>query len=86
MAEKKRAMKTPQFTMDTPALVLNVEGMTCAHCKAKVENGLKDEANITDAIADTENNTVKLYGEGIDSGRIAQKIAELGYVFKGFIR
>ncbi len=85
MAEKSRKQETPGFTVDIPAMVVNVEGMTCAHCKAKVENGLKEEANISDAVADTEHNTVKLYGNDINSSRIEQKVQELGYIFKGVV-
>ena len=85
MVKKQSESKGPQFTMDVPSLVIQVEGMTCAHCKAKVENGLKGEENITDAIADTEQNTVRLYGSEIDASRIAQRISELGYLFRGVI-
>jgi uncharacterized membrane protein YraQ (UPF0718 family)/copper chaperone CopZ len=83
MADKKRKKETPQFSVDIPAMVIGVEGMTCEHCKAKVENGLRSQENISNAIADTENNTVALYGSDFDISEIGKKVSELGYIFKG---
>ncbi len=83
MKSKKREESAPQFSIDIPAMVIGVEGMTCEHCKAKVENGLRSQDNITNAIADTESNTVKLYGASISTDKIEKVIQELGYVFKG---
>jgi uncharacterized membrane protein YraQ (UPF0718 family)/copper chaperone CopZ len=85
MMMKKQKESQPVFTVDVPAMVIGVEGMTCEHCKAKVEHGLRSQENITNAVADTENNTVKLYGENIDPERTGQLVHELGYVFKGQI-
>jgi copper chaperone CopZ len=82
MKSKKRSPETPQFTMDVPAMLIGVDGMTCEHCKAKVENGLRDEENITNAIADIEKHTVKLYGSNLDIDRIKQRVHQLGYIFK----
>jgi copper chaperone CopZ len=82
---KKQKEEQPQFTIDVPALVIGVDGMTCEHCKAKVENGLKSQENITHAVADIENNTVILYGEQIDPDRTGQVVHELGYIYKGKI-
>ncbi len=83
MTNKKQQAETPQFAMDVPAMVIGVEGMTCEHCKAKVENGLRNEENITNAIADTENNTVRIYGNNLDSELIGKKVVDLGYIYKG---
>ena len=80
---KKQQAQAPQYSMDIPTMVIGVEGMTCEHCKAKVENGLRSENNIKNAIADTENNTVELYGNNLDPTEIGKKIHELGYIFKG---
>lgn len=74
---------TPQFSLDVPEIVIGVEGMTCMHCKARVENGLRSQPNVTNAVADIENNTVKLYGSHIDLKKMGETITALGYVFKG---
>jgi len=83
LKSKKQMKEVSQFSMDIPALIIGVEGMTCEHCKTKVENGLRNQPNITNAIADTENNTVKLYGNNLELKRLGGLIVELGYVFKG---
>ena len=83
MESKKHKANTPQFSVDIPSMTVNVEGMTCEHCKAKVENGLRSESNITNAIANTDDNTVKLYGSDIDALRIEERVKELGYIYKG---
>jgi len=81
----KKQEATPQFSLETPAMVINVEGMTCDHCKAKVENGLQNQENISNAIADTDQNTVKIYGSNLDENTLEKVIKELGYIFKGKI-
>lgn len=83
MKSRKAAQSMPEFSVDVPAMIIGVEGMTCEHCKARVENGLRNQENITQAIADIENNTVKLYGKQLDPKRLGEIVAELGYVFKG---
>jgi len=86
---RKRKVSTqqdPGFTVNIPALVIGVEGMTCAHCQAKVENGLRDMENISNAVADTEKNQVTLYGINLNTSIIGKKVVELGYVFKGEIK
>jgi uncharacterized membrane protein YraQ (UPF0718 family)/copper chaperone CopZ len=80
---KKQKEDQPQFMIDVPALVIGVEGMTCEHCKAKVENGLRGKINITNAVADIENDTVKLYGDNIDLEKTGQIVNELGYLYTG---
>ena len=75
----------PAFSLDVPAMVIGVEGMTCEHCKAKVENGLRSQKNISNAIADLENNTVKLYGSNLNLDEINKVIHDLGYSFNGKI-
>ena len=83
MATKKHEAEAPQFSLNVPSMVVNVEGMTCEHCKAKVENGLRSESNISNAIANTETNTVSLFGENISSEQIEARIKELGYIYQG---
>lgn len=86
MESKKHQTNMPQFSMDMPTMVIGVEGMTCEHCKAKVENGLRSQDNITNAIADTEKNTVVLYGNNIDVNKIGESVKDLGYMFTGEIK
>jgi len=83
MNTKKQETKAASFSMDVPDMVINVEGMTCEHCKAKVENGLRGQDNITNAVADTENDLVKIYGNHLDAGDLGKIVTELGYTYKG---
>jgi copper chaperone CopZ len=83
---KSKMKQTSEFSLDIPEMVIGVEGMTCAHCKARVENGLRSQTNVTNAIADIENNTVKLYGDHLDPEKMEKTISELGYVYKGKTR
>lgn len=86
---KKRRASTQQktgFTVNIPTIVIGVEGMTCAHCQAKVENGLRSVENISNAVADTEKNQVSIYGSKLNINTIGEKIVELGFTFKGEIQ
>lgn len=83
MINKKHKDSAPSFSVDIPSMEISVDGMTCDHCKAKVENGLRNQENITNAIADTQNNTVKLYGSNLDVNQLEAVIRELGYDYKG---
>jgi copper chaperone CopZ len=74
------------LSLDLPDLEINVEGMTCEHCKSKVENGLRSMENIEKAIAYPETNRVKIYGTNLNLEQIGQKITDLGYDFGGKIK
>ena len=60
-----------------------VEGMTCNHCKVRVENAIKSNVGIEDVIADLANGQVRVSGEKIDSLKVKQSVEESGYAFKG---
>lgn len=73
------------FSMEIPVLEIKVEGMTCDHCKNRVETGLKGMENISNALVDIEKNRVKIVGKELNLEKIAQKITDMGYIFKGKI-
>ena len=59
-----------------------VEGMTCNHCKANVENGLTELEGIDSVTADIVSKKVNISGHAsLES--IQKKVESLGYVFKG---
>ncbi len=66
-------------------LMLNVEGMSCPKCKAKVELGLMTIPGISMVVADNENNTVEIEGVNLDNTIIQSKISDLGYDYMGVI-
>jgi len=78
----KKTMNTPQ----TNFIKFSVEGMTCNHCKASVENALNKQEQVVSATADIQNNTVTVYGNQLDIKEIEKTITQLNYTFKGEIK
>jgi len=61
--------------------ILNVEGMTCNHCKLNVEKNLKNITGITNVNADFQNNSVEIEGNA-NWDEVIKTISELGYSVK----
>lgn len=57
---------------------LSVEGMTCGHCKMRVEKAIKGIAGVTDAQADLVRKQVIVSGSA-DVAAIAQAVHDAGY-------
>jgi uncharacterized membrane protein YraQ (UPF0718 family) len=75
---KKRVMK--EANTDE---VLLVEGMSCSHCEAAVQNNLMKLEGITSVKADNRSGTVYVSGNKIDLNKIKEVVNGLGYNFKG---
>lgn len=60
-----------------------VEGMTCNHCKAAVEKGIREIVDEGNVIADPDRNQLVIDSENIDDSQVKQVIEKLGYVYKG---
>jgi copper chaperone CopZ len=60
-----------------------VEGMTCDHCKATVENGLKGLQGVTEVLADRNTGVVSVQAESEDEDQIRETVTRLGYTFAG---
>ncbi len=60
-------------------LTLHVEGMSCAHCAARVENGLKKEPGVTGATVSLEGKSVTVTGKKLDEAHLKSVINALGY-------
>jgi copper chaperone CopZ len=59
---------------------LQVQGMTCGHCKAKVEKSLVDLSEISSAEVDLIDGTVEINGdEEINDDKLIKTIYEAGY-------
>ncbi len=58
-----------------------VEGMSCGHCKAAVEGGLKELPGVERANADVAGGTVEVSFNGsmVDTGDLEGAIEEAGY-------
>jgi uncharacterized membrane protein YraQ (UPF0718 family)/copper chaperone CopZ len=75
--------KKKSEAMTSNVQVYKVEGMTCNHCKATVEKGLKELEQVTEVVADPDNNRVTLQAAGIDESQIRNTVERLGYSFGG---
>ena len=82
LKERKNDRKK-EHRMKANISTYRVEGMTCDHCKATVEKGLKDLQGVTEVLADRNNGQVRVQAERISDDRIKQTIEKLGYSFMG---
>jgi len=60
-----------------------VEGMTCDHCKNKVETGLKELPGITEVLVDRNTGVVSVQADQDEEDRIRETIGLLGYTYGG---
>lgn len=60
-----------------------VEGMTCDHCKAKVENGLKELQGVSEVLADRTTGVVSVQAETNNEEDIRKAVGSLGYTYAG---
>ena len=57
---------------------ITVEGMSCGHCEATVEEALEGVSGVTDATADRATNSAS--GEGdADAGTLVRAVEDAGY-------
>ncbi len=63
--------------------VFGVSGMTCNHCKNRVETGIKALPGVESVEADIENDKVFVKGTNVDVQQVQQTIALMGYNFLG---
>jgi copper chaperone len=59
-----------------------VEGMTCAHCRAAVIDEVGALAGVSAVDVDLGTGRVAVRGEGLDDSAIAAAIAEAGYALR----
>ncbi len=77
---KSKNNNVEQFKYSTMEIkTIKVEGMTCNHCKANVENNLKQLSFVENAKVNLSEKTVTLEGEQINLETVTQTINSLGY-------
>ena len=59
-------------------MVLKIEGMICAHCKARVEKALKAVAGVETVEISLENKTATVTGSA-DPAALRQAVTDAGY-------
>ena len=72
-------------TKDSYYTTISVEGMTCNHCKATVENGLSAIEGVEKVSVDLQSGEVVIGGIGVNMDKVANRLKELGYGFNGTI-
>ncbi|MCX6223793.1 MAG: permease [Bacteroidia bacterium] len=72
--------KNPFYT------TISVEGMTCNHCRATVENNLSAMEGIEEVTADLQSGEVRIGGNGVNIEKVAARVKELGYQYKGTLK
>lgn len=61
-------------------VLMNVEGMTCRHCAANVEDAVRSAVDTTDIEVDLSRHSVRISGAAeVDRKRVAEAIREAGY-------
>jgi len=81
--KERRKDKVKANLMKNNILQYRVEGMTCDHCKATVENGLKGLEGVREVLADRTNNLVSVQADTISEEQIRESIEKLGYRYLG---
>lgn len=81
---RENVNKGEEKMAETNKLLVNVDGMTCDHCKANVEKALKELTFVENAEVnlDNKNAEVKYFGAA-DEKAIEEAINEAGYEYKG---
>ena len=69
--------KNPFYT------TIAVEGMTCNHCRMTVQNNISALEGVEEVDVDLQTGHVKIGGSAIDLGKVANRVKELGYQYKG---
>jgi len=60
-----------------------VEGMTCKHCKARVEKGIEEIPGVEAVSADIQTGRVSIEGHSVTTEMVKFAVEEAGYRFKG---
>lgn len=58
---------------------INIEGMSCGHCTARVEKALKSLTGITDVTVDLGKKTAVFSCEGVSDEVLKETIEDSGY-------
>ncbi len=80
---KKTTTDEPIINNAMSFKTINVEGMTCNHCKMTVETNLKKMNGVSDVRVDLLTGNVTLEGENPDVAEAEKTITDLGYKYKG---
>lgn len=80
--EIKKIVPMHQKEMKSEAQSFMVEGMTCNHCKASVENAINSIEGVSSAVVDLNQKTVRIEG-AVSEEDVKESVEKIGYEFKG---
>ena len=81
----RREDQSKSEQMNSNVHIFKVEGMTCNHCKASVENGLMGLSQVTEVLAEPGKDLVTIQAGTVTDDHIKETIEKLGYSFGGRI-
>ncbi len=64
-------------------VTLNVEGLMCPKCEARVKKALEAMTGVESAVADRTTGTAVIKGEGLDIAVLKAAVEEAGYKVTG---
>lgn len=64
---------------------ISIEGMTCNHCRMTVENNISAMEGVEEVSVDLQSGEVRIGGNDINIQKIALRVKELGYHYKGTV-
>lgn len=62
--------------------ILEVQGMTCEHCKAKVEKALEEIEGVEEVKVSLFRKQAKVKGENLEDEKLVKAVEEAGYKAK----
>ena len=60
-------------------MTLQIEGMTCGHCKMAVEKALKSVNGVTDVQVSLEKKSAEINGSGFDEQSLIEAVENAGF-------
>jgi uncharacterized membrane protein YraQ (UPF0718 family)/copper chaperone CopZ len=82
-SNKTNPVKNINTDVSMEIKVIKVKGMTCNHCKATVENGIKGLPGIKNVDINLQQEQVTISAEQIDLVLVKSTVENLGYTFAG---
>lgn len=74
-----KAIQKAGFDVKADQLELNIEGMTCASCVARVEKALNKVEGVTAASVNLATETVQVFGSNLNIANLIQAVKKAGY-------
>jgi len=82
----KSKSKSMEFTLNTSeVIVVNVNGMTCNHCKTNVEKGIATVAGVETVEVTLQSNSATITGKNVSIDAVKNVVESRGYEWGGVI-